>query len=247
MPLTPARTLRIPSRYAMSFDGVDDYVRVANSPSFNPSQGTWMFWAMLRESRGRYKGIIGKYGFDSSVGTYTGWDFYVPPWNTNVFRFRHTQNIYIEDPKPIFNAWSCYTLVNNGTHSWLYRNNVLIAEKDMLFPSPSPHHVHIGTRQPGDLQGDHTIAEVLFYNRVLSAGEISWNFNNFSNPVRDGLVLSFIAHPDYIRDIDNDGILEWIDLSGFNNHGKIFGATLVDLFKTPVRTLPAVRTLPVAR
>jgi hypothetical protein len=35
MPLTPNRVLITPFRYAMYFDGVDDYVDCGNNPSLN--------------------------------------------------------------------------------------------------------------------------------------------------------------------------------------------------------------------
>jgi hypothetical protein len=60
-------------------------------------------------------------------------------------------------------------------------------------------------------------------------------------------VLWLQAHPDYIKDIDGDGIPEWIDLSGYGNHGKIYGAQLVQLIKTPARLLPPNRVLASAR
>ena len=50
-----------------------------------------------------------------------------------------------------------------------------------------------------------------------------------------------------MKDIDGDGVLEWLDLSGFNNHGKIYGAQLVQLIKTPARLLPPNRVLASAR
>ena len=61
------------------------------------------------------------------------------------------------------------------------------------------------------------------------------------------MVLWLQAHPDYIRDIDGDGVLEWVDLSGYNNHGKIYGAQLVELVKARSRVLKPVRVLGVAR
>jgi hypothetical protein len=76
---------------------------------------------------------------------------------------------------------------------------------------------------------------VLIYSRPLSDSEITWNYSNPDNPIRNGLVLWLQAHPDNIRDIDGDGVLEWLDLSGYGNHGKIYGATLVKLIRDPVR------------
>jgi hypothetical protein len=92
------------------------------------------------------------------------------------------------------------------------------------------------------------IAQVLIYNqKALSQAEIVDNISSPDNPIKDNLVLWLQADPTYIKDIDGDGILEWLDLSGYNNHGKIYGATLVQLVKphnrilTPTRVLPPVR------
>jgi hypothetical protein len=60
-------------------------------------------------------------------------------------------------------------------------------------------------------------------------------------------VLWLQADPSDVKDIDGDGILEWLDLSGYNNHGKIYGAQLVELIKTPPRLLTPLRTLQVVR
>jgi len=88
---------------------------------------------------------------------------------------------------------------------------------------------------------------ILIYSRALSDSEIRWNYLYSDNPVRNGLVLWLQADPQYVKDIDGDNILEWIDLSGYNNHGKIYGAQLVQLIKTSVRALKPVRVLKPAR
>jgi len=85
------------------------------------------------------------------------------------------------------------------------------------------------------------ISEVYIYSKALSAEEIFWNYDNPSNPVRNGLVLWLQAHPDNVKDVDGDGRLEWIDLSGFGNHGKVYGATLIEVIKSPVRVLSPAR------
>jgi len=73
------------------------------------------------------------------------------------------------------------------------------------------------------------------YSRALEGWEIEHNFRYPYDPVKKGLEVYLLAHPDYIADIDGDGVLEWIDLSGKNRHAKIYGATLVELIKPPAR------------
>ena len=89
--------------------------------------------------------------------------------------------------------------------------------------------------------------QLLIYSRALSDEETLWNYRYPDSPVRNGLVLWLQAHPDNIKDIDGDGRLEWVDLSGYGNHGKIYGATLVEVIKAPSRVLAPSRILPPAR
>jgi hypothetical protein len=79
------------------------------------------------------------------------------------------------------------------------------------------------------------------YSRALEDWEIEHNFRYPYNPVRDGLELYLLAHPDCIADVDGDGVLEWIDLSGKNRHAKIYNAQLVELVRQPVRVLARAR------
>ena len=89
--------------------------------------------------------------------------------------------------------------------------------------------------------------QLLVYTRDLSDSEVQWNYLYPDNPVRNGLYVWLQADPNYIKDIDGDGVLEWVDLSGYGNHGKVYGAMLVELVKTakmvltPARVLKAVR------
>jgi hypothetical protein len=89
--------------------------------------------------------------------------------------------------------------------------------------------------------------QLLIYTRALSDSEVAWNYLYPDNPIRDGLVLWLQADPNYVKDIDGDGVLEWVDLSGYNNHGKIYGATLIQPVKAPRRVLAPARVLPPVR
>jgi len=81
------------------------------------------------------------------------------------------------------------------------------------------------------------IYNVLIYNFALSQSQIQYNMANPDNPIRDGLLLWLQADPAYISGNT------WYDLSGNNNNGTIYGATLVQLTPNHARLLQAVRTL----
>jgi hypothetical protein len=88
---------------------------------------------------------------------------------------------------------------------------------------------------------------VLYYSIPLTDAQINQIIANPDNPMRNGLIAWFKADPQYVKDIDNDGVLEWVDLSGYGNHGKIYGAQLVQLVKASARALTPARVLSPAR
>jgi hypothetical protein len=232
----------------MYLDGVDDYILVRDSPSLRMTRS---FTISLR--------------FATLVVTYL-------PVNTHPFlKYDPTTSIYgIIMPwgsRPlsvrIYDGRRDYTtppvdLPDTAIHDVVglydYDNAQLRLYIDAVLkrsasvptgltipPNTADVRIPLGFGRP------HMFVNILVYSRALSDSEIAWNYKNPDNPVRNGLVLWFQAHPDYIKDIDNDGILEWIDLSGYSNHGKIYGARLVELIKSPSRVLQAQRVLSCVR
>jgi hypothetical protein len=66
------------------------------------------------------------------------------------------------------------------------------------------------------------ISQVLIYSRVLSSTEIAQLYQNPANPPTSGLVLWLTADPRYLYDLDWDGYVDWIDLSGSGNHATLY-------------------------
>jgi hypothetical protein len=88
---------------------------------------------------------------------------------------------------------------------------------------------------------------LIYKDYALSDAELKQNMSNPLNPVKTNLVLWMRAEPAYVKDIDGDGILEWLDLSGNGNNGKIYGARLVQFIKPASRVIQAQGVLPCAR
>jgi len=70
------------------------------------------------------------------------------------------------------------------------------------------------------------IARVYIYTVALTDDEVTQIYHSPDSPPTRGLFAWYVASPDDVRDVDGDGVLEWIDRSGNNNHGKIYGAQL---------------------
>jgi hypothetical protein len=256
MPLIPSRILRT-FRYALYFDGVDDCVVIPLTvygwpgitvqewiyPFHPKANSAWTKFTMIgdywtdipsvfygTDNRYDYTGLVLFFetrGPDGMRGFYVFDLFtYRNMWVNVAWRFSLADRMfagYINGGR-VYSAnipSTEYTILewnpDTATRPWMYRRLVLGANV-------------VGTENMKMMQSSITI-----YSRALSDTEIMWNYVNPDNPVRDGLVLWLKAHPDYIKDIDGDGLLEWLDLSGYNNHGKIYGARLVELIRTPVR------------
>jgi hypothetical protein len=246
MPLATRRVLK-QFRYAMYFDGVDDYVRLPNIPLAGEVTLVAWFWDI---------NIYTYYW-----GTIFGW--YYDGYNR--FLLNHEGATGRQKWEVRFsNVGGSVTSFTSIPNRWVFAVGVYSASQgfskfywDMVLqgsitftpftqPTLTPSSVQIGSYLTYYYFNGY-IAQVLIYSRALSDSEIAWNYQYPDNPVRNGLVLWLQASPENVRDIDGDGVLEWIDLSGYGNHGKIYGARLVGLVKTPRRLLSPARVLQVAR
>jgi hypothetical protein len=246
MPLAPTRTLRT-FRYAMYFDGVDDYISLftTNFPDF-----TIVVWAKLSTPvwpSPVYRAIVSK-GWPYDINGVGG--IYVIGLNNYGGIFRDSAGNVVGAGSS--NAPSLYESFRNiavTSEFKFYVDGVLLSSYTRVNPlNTNTLPWNVG-RDP--IQGVRVfpgyIAQVLFYSRALSDSEVQWNYQYPGNPIKDGLVLWLWADPQYIKDVDGDGIPEWVDLSGYGNHGKIYGATLVQLVRPHKRLLAPARVLPPVR
>jgi hypothetical protein len=234
-------------RYAVFYDGVDDYVRVPNNPSLViPNEITVIAWAQYYPTNS-FVTILGKGTFNRgfTISTTQLNNVFFSVANDNV-----VQRWWV-DNGDMSGLMAFYAGVSKLGYTAFYVNDKLYGPASNTIPPYINNTYDLYVGGPGFWSpiGRYRgyISMAMVYTRALSSSEIIWNYNNPDNPVRNGLVLWLRAHPDYIKDIDRDGVLEWIDLSGYNNHGKIYGARLVELIRTPARTLTVARALPVAR
>jgi hypothetical protein len=246
MPLSPARVLKH-FGYAMYFDGVDDYVRLSPPPS--SSAYTVMLWMST----------LGPTGFFQNAFR---WDCYSPiivGWIDFGYRMLcvhaydgYFKMVVLTDPKAVRGQWIHVTsVVVDNQAIYGYLNNSLRGSASLgTTAKPTGSPMYVGAE---DCPGHPAyffygyVVQVLVYTRALSDSERAWNYQYPDNPVKDSLVLWLQADPNNVKDVDGDGVLEWVDLSGFNNHGKIYGATLVQLIKPSRRLLPPARVLNVRR
>jgi hypothetical protein len=242
MPLAPSRVLAT-RRYAMYFDGIDDYVKVNDSQSLQLVDAlTFVAWV---------KSNVTNYGdVWLGVASKSPQQFLVARSNYffgSIIKDAAGNLFYIGFVSGLDMNWHHYALTYDRSlpsgNLKRYLDGVIIAQGTSTagLYSTAGAPLYLGGGGGKGLSG--LIHEVRIYRRALSQTEIQYIMNHLYNPISNDLVLWLQAHPDYIKDIDGDGILEWIDLSGNNNHGKIYGATLVSTCLPPYRTLTPSRLL----
>ena len=246
MPLAPKRAIST-FRYAVFFDGIDDYAVTSSfmlgSQAFSygfairkifPNCGAGWEWIVHKS----YTGVW--YGEFSATLERDG---------RSAFRIRGADNVeyytyyhYAEDLN-----WHDVFFVYNITYRQIYVDGNFVRSASGPSARAIANSALMLGRHGDGVHYPFHMSYFTLYSRDLSESEIRHNRVYLLNPIRNGLVVWLYAHPDYIRDIDGDGVLEWIDLSGFNNHAKLYGARLVELIKTPSRTISTIRVSPVAR
>jgi len=246
MPLARARLLSV-SRYAVSFDGVDDYARVPHSDALNVASGnkiTIEAWAFLTGwQAGYWRGVLIDKRTENTANY--NWEFDASAMQ---FRVHAAGTKWIVSVPHSLNRWNHYAMTLDGPVLRGYLDGVLREERsDVPTTEANTVDLFIGQAVMGHARAKGYVSEVRIYSRALSPEEVRHNFDYPWNPVRDGLVLWLRAHPDYVEDIDGDGMLEWVDLSGYGNHAKLYGAALVEVIQPPKRVLNPARVLAPAR
>jgi len=236
MPVPPTRRIKI-FRYAVFFDGVDDYAIISHSPVLDVqprNKITIEIYVYLFGSQPGFGiGVIIDKRTEGTANYDLGFNQSSMYMDMRIHAGGTTYAISV--PYKLL-TWNHYVMVLNG--SWLggYLNGELHAQRsDILETTGNTTPLRIGKSVYGMFRVGMYLHSVRIYTEPLTAREILHNYQYPDNPVRNGLVLWLHAHPDYIGDIDDDGVLEWVDLSGNGNHAKLYGATLATLIKSPLR------------
>jgi len=121
----------------------------------------------------------------------------------------------------------------NTYHMYIYADGVLVAQTSFTGQRGGVQNsaFRLGSAGGGVEQQLWYMAFAV-YSRALSASEIAaWRPEA---PVGGSLVMYYYAHPQFVRDVDNDGVLEWLDLSGNNRHAKLRGGAAPQWLVEPV-------------
>jgi len=163
---------------ALSFDGVDDWVKVADSESLNPKRITITAW-VKRDTTGVSHSIVGKFRFASNTSYY----LIIRAMDTVEFIIGDGANRYALNGNTIIDTnWHFIAATYDGACMKIWIDGELdnsLSVTTNIASNTQP--VTIGTWNPTAADPAHfngTIDEVRIYNRALSENEIKMLYYN---------------------------------------------------------------------
>jgi hypothetical protein len=194
---------------ALSFDGVDDYVKIPNQTISTPiTVSAWIFY--------RIKGDINIIVANSIGGFYqNGFRFFVNTWTTEDRKLiievgngtsgsSLSSNIGAVTP----NVWHHVVAVISGPNSKLFLDGIMVASGDLLSFTQT-NYINIGSTLTPSFYFKGMIDEVHIYNRALTDDEIKFLYQEGLKKLQNSGMIQF-----------NSQIKPYIAIS--NPSGKIY-------------------------
>ena len=174
---------------SLTFDGINDYVDMGNNPAYNLTNISVSTWVRLTTDTPNYSPIISRYSSNiNSTGTnYQGWLIYYLKTTSKFYvDGRESSASYLQlssnNTSPI-NNWYNVTWTKSGSTWSLYINGVL--DKTLTLGNGTTSFQPNGMQLGGSIgwgigdkdYGKQDIPAINIYNRALSQGEVTQNYN----------------------------------------------------------------------
>lgn len=235
MPLLRTRLNNKLDWKTLYFDGVDDYVKVPPYSAMNEITIEFSFYTPTTLGNG--SGIVQSYFHALTNKPFIKYDDRIGHQRFEIYlaTVNGSDTLYVS--QTISKGWYYLVFTYNDPVMRLYLNSTLIGSKTHTYGGAisSPSSIVLATWNDTSGFSEISISLIRIYNRALSDSEILWNYYHPDNPIRSGLVLWL--HYDSISGST------WLDKSGNGNDGTIYGATPVEYYKPPYRSLTPSRTL----
>jgi len=201
------------SRYALNFDGAENYVKVPHSDALNIATGNRISIEMLANFIGWQAG----YGVGCPIDKRTeaeanyNWEF-----NDTIMMMRiHAGGgVWVVSTPHSLNVWNHYVMTLDGSVLKGYLNGELKEQRtDVPTSGTNTVDLFVSCNIGYVFKAEGDVALVRIYNRALKEQEIRHNMLDYHNPVRDGLVLWL--------DLEEGMGLKAYDKSGYGNDGDL--------------------------
>ncbi|MBD2498744.1 LamG-like jellyroll fold domain-containing protein [Nostoc sp. FACHB-280] len=209
------------SGQVMRFDGVDDYVEIAN-PFSNTTAFTISAWIKpARINTGNYQGFIGNPGIK-----YRPPSLWVSPKDGALHydSYSSSGDVRYDKVLPNFftaaNAWVHIAWVKDGNQYKIYRNGKLRATENAPQNFNNENKPYYIGKVDNFFSGE--IAEVCIWNKAISETEIQANMNKRLTGKEAGLVAYYP-----LNDITFEGATSKVREIVKNNHGTVQGGAIL--------------------
>ena len=207
------------ARYALSFDGADDFVDAGNNASLDVDYLTVEMWFKIDSFPVTDdKWLISKPGLWDAVRE--GWLFALQPTRVIYFWGQATGGPIDTTFNTVYETgkWYHFVYTYDGDRGKAYVNGLLDKDYDTsngtIVPCTENRESLLISCGSNSFHG--LIDEVRIYNRALSAREVKWNMLNYHNPIRSGLRL-------WLPMEEGAGEVVY-DKSGYGNNGTLLPA-----------------------
>ncbi|MCI4407519.1 MAG: DUF2341 domain-containing protein, partial [Thermofilum sp.] len=223
----------------VKFNGINNYAMVKPFSVYGWNEYTLVAWISPTNVFGGKTDMIGR-NLPSPVWWIGSWIELSPYGTYNVIGceiWRPSDNAHYvvwDYSMPLSSyKWAqiIYTVSKLSKNVQIYFNSIMLKNVDIssyldagyITPMDDEYMTKfvIGTAPTFDEWASLIHGELRIYNRALSPTEISGLYQGTLNPT-DGLMLWLVADPHYIYDINWDGYVDWIDLSGNNHHATLY-------------------------
>jgi N-acetylneuraminic acid mutarotase len=180
--------------FALSFDGIDDYVSVQNVSGLNAYPLTVMAWIKTTQTNG-YAGLVNKY----VSGSENGWQIYLLNGNVRAFYFKNNTS-YVWDGGDGLNGgfvadgnWHNVAFALDTTTSRLFVDGVKqssLAWTGIPGPCTTTQGVSLGL-YPGSAYFQGTMDEVAIWDTALIQPQIQTNMNRSLIGSEPGLIAYY--------------------------------------------------------
>jgi hypothetical protein len=215
---------------SFNFDGVNDFIDIVNSSSWNFSSLSICIW--FKKNQGSvFKGVV-----DKGRDNYGAWSLCIDETANRVtfkVRIGGVNRSVTTSSNYTFNGWTFIAGVFDGSNLSIYQNES-ISSTATYFGSigTNSYNIRIGADNDGNCVAG-LISSVFIYGRALSAAEINQNYHATKkkylieeNIVTNGLILNL----DPGKNTSYPGTGNTIyDLAGFGNTGTLVSTTFSSL------------------
>jgi len=205
------------SRYAVGFDGVDDYVEVPHDTSLSLTEvsAEALIFALKKDA---WHPILNK----GKSATIVVWNYGLQVSSLNNFEFGVGDGTTEQKASGgLLETGRWYHVVGTVDASYIkiFVGGVEVDSQPLTISvTTNTRPLVVGTYDAvAGYWWEGSIALVRIYNRALTQEEISYNMLNYHSPIRDGLVLWL--------DLEEGTGLKAYDRSGYGNDGDLLPAT----------------------